>query len=143
VYDLVNDAIGEMQLVEPGHVIIFSDYTHKIIKVDKFRIHQVLFNLLTNAMKFSAKEKEIVVAVQEKNGFVVVSVKDLGVGISKSNLLKIFEPFYQEGTHTVNSSSGLGLGLYISKQIITRHSGRIWIESEEGLGSTFLFSLPI
>jgi signal transduction histidine kinase len=143
VYDLVNDAIEEMQLVGSNRTIIFSDYVHKIIVVDKYRIHQVLFNLLTNAMKFSATEKDIVVSIREKNGFVVVSVKDLGVGISKSNLAKIFEPFYQERSHIVNRTVGLGLGLYISKQIINRHNGRIWIESEEGVGSTFLFSLPI
>jgi signal transduction histidine kinase len=71
-----------------------------------------------------------------------VSVQDFGVGIAKSDREKIFEKFFQASNKSRRTFPGLGLGLYITAEIIHRHHGKIWVESEEGKGSTFFFSLP-
>ncbi len=109
---------------------------------DPKRIEQVLINLLSNAIKFSSPEGRVVVAAGEQQESVVVSVRDFGVGISKEFQERMFRKFeHQEGALT-RSSQGPGLGLAISKRIIDAHGGRIWVDSEEGKGSTFYFCVP-
>lgn len=107
---------------------------------DEYRIGQVLINLLTNAIKYSPKGGKIVVRVTSNTHFVTASVQDNGMGIPKEKQHKIFERFYRLGE---KEPSGFGLGLYISKEIVERHGGKIWLKSELGKGSTFYFSLPI
>lgn len=106
---------------------------------DKLRIEQVLINLLTNAMKYGSK-KPIEVAIRSNADSVTVSVKDSGLGIAKDMQTRIFDRF--ERAVNANEVSGLGLGLFITKQIIGAHGGRIWVESELGTGSTFFVVLP-
>ena len=88
--------------------------------------------------------KQIIVTSKRADGEVVVSIKDFGVGIPKADQEKVFERFYRAGSGLFGVS-GFGLGLYICHEIIKRHGGRIWVESEgeEGKGSTFYFSLPV
>lgn len=106
---------------------------------DHERILQVLGNLITNAVKFSAHGGTIVVGVEEIPGEVRFSVRDVGLGIPKENLEAIFERFWQVGK---NDKRGLGLGLFISKCLVVAHGGKIWAESELGSGSTFFFTVP-
>jgi signal transduction histidine kinase len=106
---------------------------------DGERILQVLGNLITNAVKFTPKGGTIIVTVEGSREGALFSVIDTGVGIPGDKLEAIFERFWQIGT---NDRRGLGLGLYISRCLIEAHGGRIWAESELGVGSTLRFTLP-
>jgi len=115
---------------------------------DAWRIQQILANLLDNAAKYSAPGTRIVVRAVSEGDELVVSVKDHGKGIAREHLENIFDRFYQID-HSANNANrgdagrrGIGLGLSICKGLVEAHGGRIWVESTEGVGSTFLFSLP-
>lgn len=107
---------------------------------DKFRIEQVLTNLLTNAAKY-APEAPVEISVQKENHFAVVKVKDHGPGISEFDQRRIFERF--ERIRNEDNVSGLGLGLYISKQIVELHHGALSVESKLEVGTTFIMKLPL
>lgn len=115
-----------------------------VMKLDKFRIAQVLNNLLNNAIKFSQKNGKITIEAKLQNNKVIVKVKDTGIGIAKTDIDKLFVPFSQIDSSMSRKYRGTGLGLAISKGIIEAHSGKIWVESDGlGKGSSFIFSLPI
>jgi signal transduction histidine kinase len=107
---------------------------------DEARVRQVLLNLYSNAAKFTDRG-EIGLNVYEIEGGVCISMSDTGIGISESNLEMIFEEFKQAETGGRDPRSGAGLGLAISRQLMTLMGGRIWAESEPGKGSTFYFTL--
>jgi signal transduction histidine kinase len=109
---------------------------------DRDRLEQVLGNLLENAVKYSPDGSEIFVSVDDRNDQVVTSVCDRGIGIPADELAQVFERFHRGRLVSSTNYGGLGLGLYITKQIIERHGGSIWVESKEGSGTTFYFSLP-
>jgi signal transduction histidine kinase len=110
---------------------------------DRDRLEQVLGNLLENAVKYSPDGSEIFVSVDDRGDHIVTSVCDRGIGIPADELAQVFERFHR-GRHVSSTNyGGLGLGLYITKQIVERHSGSIWVESREGQGTTFYFSLPL
>ncbi len=112
------------------------------LEVDHDRIVIALTNLLNNAVKFTPEGGRIEVAVRSVTGAVAVSVADSGIGIPKSELERIFEPFYQVGDTLTRRHEGIGLGLAVARGMVTLHSGRLWVESVEGLGSRFTFTLP-
>lgn len=112
------------------------------INADPERFSQVLRNLLINAKKFSDKNSKIKISAKEQKNFIQICVKDEGVGISKKNQPKIFQPFYQEEGTMYREFGGSGLGLSISKGIIEAQKGKIWVESEKGKGSKFCFTVP-
>jgi PAS domain S-box-containing protein len=122
-----------------------------MVRLDADRIEQVAINLLTNALKYSRMEEPVVVTVAADPGApvgtaeAVVRVRDQGPGIPAEYLPHLFERFYRVPGVEVRSGSGVGLGvgLYLAKSIVERHSGRIWVESEPGKGSTFIFALPL
>ena len=101
----------------------------------------MLTNLLSNAAKYSPDSKEIIVYTEERGQELLVRARDFGFGIAKGELNKIFERFYRTKTNSI-LVSGFGLGLYICKDIIRRHHGKIWAESEDS-GTSFYFSLPM
>lgn len=113
------------------------------VNADRFRIYQVLTNLITNAIKYSPDGKKIIIQLKKADKRVMVSVKDQGIGISKEQQKKIFDRLYQVTDAKEKTFPGLGMGLYISKEIVVRHKGRIWVEGGKGQGSTFFFTLPI
>jgi len=140
---LVKECIETVRQIHSSHVIESKLPGNDIIVIaDSSKIEQVLINFLINAIKYSPGQNKIVVQVTTKTGRAVVSVRDLGMGIPAQHLQNIFNRYYR-----VNNSqhviAGLGIGLYISKEIIDRHDGTIWVESEEGKGSTFYFALPL
>ena len=110
---------------------------------DRDRLNQVLINLISNAIKYSPQSNKIVVRTAKKKNEVVVSIQDFGIGIPKKDRPQIFERFYRVKNATGERFGGLGLGLYISSEIILKHGGRIGVRSEEGRGSTFFFTLPL
>ena len=112
-----------------------------IITADGAKIEQVLINFLNNAVKYSPATARIEVKIITSEGHAIVSVKDFGIGIPSRHLEDIFDRYYRANPDS--SSGGLGLGLYISKEIVLRHGGDIRVESKEGEGSVFYFSLPL
>jgi signal transduction histidine kinase len=110
---------------------------------DPVRLEQVLVNLLSNAFKYSPEGGDVIVAMDKIDQYARVSVKDYGVGIPKDQQERIFEPFFRSPTAVQAKTAGAGLGLYLSKEIIERHGGKMWFESEEGKGSAFYFTLPL
>jgi two-component system phosphate regulon sensor histidine kinase PhoR len=113
------------------------------VRGDEDRLGQVLVNLLHNAVKFSPDGGQIVVGVREDEGSVRVWVRDPGIGVPRADLARIFERFYKVDRARVRGRGGTGLGLSIARHVIDSHGGRIWAESEEGSGSTFLFTIPL
>ena len=139
VTHLIRQVVTRMQQISPHHKISIELPKRVLINADELRIKQVLINLIGNAVKHSAKHTAISVAMIQEKDMVIVSIKDHGVGISKKDLPNIFDMFYQVQDYF---TKGFGLGLYISKEIVTQHGGKIWVESVKGKGSTFYFSLP-
>lgn len=142
INDLVQRTVEKIQLVVCRQKItIRKNATRTLVVADPDRIEQVIINLLTNASKFSSPQSTIEVSISQKGNLVIVAVRDHGVGIPKKDLPFIFDRFYQSKKH---KSNGFGLGLYIAKQIVLNHRGRIWAESNTGKnkGSIFHFSLP-
>lgn len=137
------DIIEGLQGTTQKHELVYVEKKPIMIKADRFRIYQVLTNLITNAIKYSPNEGKIYIYARKQNGKVIVSVKDNGIGIPKEKQKKIFDRLYQANDFDGKSYPGLGMGLYISKEIIRRHQGRIWVESDKGKGSEFFFSLPL
>ncbi len=122
------------------HVSVPDD--RKIVTGDRDRLEQVLGNLLENAVKYSPDGSDVTVTVDDQGDSFVTAVCDSGIGIPDDELAQVFERFHRGRQVSSTNYGGLGLGLYITKQIIERHSGTIWVESKEGQGTTFSFSLP-
>ncbi len=142
VNELVNEIVEEMQPTMPHHRLITQLAAPSTIYADKLRLGQVLTNLLSNAMKYSPNADRIVVKTAVANETVTVCVQDFGMGIPQDKQGRLFERFYRVEEPTQPAVSGLGLGLYISSEIVKRHGGTLWVESEPGKGSTFCFTLP-
>jgi signal transduction histidine kinase/CHASE3 domain sensor protein len=114
----------------------------EVVYGDRDRLEQVLGNLLENAVKYSPDGSDISVSVEVRNDQFITSVIDRGIGIPKDELAQVFERFHRGRQVSSTNYGGLGLGLYITKQIVERHGGQIWVDSREGAGTTFSFSLP-
>lgn len=112
------------------------------IVADKLRISQVVGNILDNAIRFSPQGRQVTVELKEENNEYLVSITDQGIGVRPEYIDHIFERFYRVRNVTSRQSSGIGLGLFVARAIIEAHGGRIWVSSDEGLGSTFSFTLP-
>jgi signal transduction histidine kinase len=117
-------------------------YDGKLVAGDRDRLEQVLGNLLENAVKYSPDGSDVYVSVEDHGDSLVTSVCDRGIGIPTDELNQVFERFHRGRQVSSTNYGGLGLGLYITKQIIERHGGAIWVDSKEGAGTTFYFSLP-
>jgi PAS domain S-box-containing protein len=140
---LVAETIEDLRGMAKQQQITFSGKTPIKVKADRFRIYQVITNLVTNAVKYSADGKEIRIKVKRNGSDAIVSVEDFGIGIAREQQKKVFERLYQVMDDKGKTFPGFGMGLYISKEIITRHKGKIWVVSEKGKGSTFYFTLPL
>ncbi len=112
--------------------------------MDRRKVRQVLFNLLSNAVKFTPRGGSVTLSSRLDGDEIVIKVIDTGIGIAAQHHKKIFNEFYQIKGGSVDKTPGTGLGLYISKEIVEMHGGRIWVESAgEGKGSMFAFTLPV
>ncbi|MDN3654081.1 ATP-binding protein [Ferruginibacter paludis] len=114
-----------------------------LIQADQYRILQVINNLVANAVKYSPATSRILIRLKKENKVAVYSVEDFGIGMARSEVDKVFDKFYRAEGKNMHTYPGLSLGLFITKHIITKHRGLIWVESEEGEGTTFFFSLPL
>ena len=124
------------------HEVILQDNFNQPVEADKARIEQVIVNFVSNAIKYSPGTDKVIVTVDKEDKFVKISVTDFGIGIPKNKLDRVFDRFYRADENTPRFT-GLGLGLYISAEIIERHHGEYGVISEEGKGSTFWFTIPI
>jgi PAS domain S-box-containing protein len=141
-HDMLLESVESVQTIAPNHQLIIECDSNMPFTGDRFRLEQVVINFLTNAVKYSPDGKKVIVNCQVKDGHLIVSVQDFGIGIARENLDKLFDRYYRVD-NTAMRFDGLGLGLYISSEILKRHQGSFWIESEEGQGSTFYFRLPL
>lgn len=140
---LIQETIELMDGSHSNHSIIFQTKSPVEIKADKFRIYQVITNLLNNAIKYSKKHTEILINLSTKKNKVIITITDFGIGIAEDQQTKIFDRMYQVVDDKTNTFPGFGMGLYIAKEIITRHKGIISVTSELGKGSTFSIELPV
>jgi signal transduction histidine kinase len=141
VDDLVHNAADMIRQTYPDYQILVSGQSGIQVRGDVGRLEQVLLNYLTNAVKYSPDAKDISIHKRLENGLLIVSVQDSGIGIPKASQAEVFRKFYRvEGTE--HRFQGLGVGLYICSEIIRRHNGSCWLQSEPGKGSTFFFSIP-
>lgn len=143
VDELIENTLAGLEGVSLRHKIIFKKAESMNVYADRFRMYQVLTNLITNAIKYSPQGERIIVSLRRKNNFAVVSVKDYGIGVPKHHHKKLFDKLYQVTEGKQESHTGLGMGLYISKEIVRQHKGTIRVQSTPGKGSTFFVSLPI
>ena len=141
VVDLMRD-VCERPLSEPRLIYCVPEGGRLMVLGDPVRLEQVFSNLLDNAVKYSERDSRIAVRVNRRGERVLVEVTDQGIGIAPEHLPHVFERFYKPGPQQA-VYSGLGVGLYICQEIVERHGGRIWAESEPGKGSTFFVELPL
>lgn len=140
---LVNGMVTELENFTDSHTLSFKTGSPCMVHADPNKIGQVVSNLLENAIKYSPANTPILVEVTAANGEACCTVQDFGMGIPADQLTKIFERFYRVDGKVENTFSGLGLGLYISAEIIKKHRGKLSVDSEYGKGSVFQFRLPL
>jgi PAS domain S-box-containing protein len=140
---LVQEIVENVQGTTQTHHLLLEGQTQAEVFGDRDRVGQVLINLLNNAIKYSPQADRVLVRVAKDQNRVLVSVQDFGIGIAKEHQQKIFERFYQVTDPEEKTYPGLGIGLYISCEIVKRHGGRMWVESKKGEGATFQFALPL
>ena len=140
---LIKDIIEDFTLINPTHKIVLHNCPNISLKADRDKIGQVINNFLSNALKYSPVFKDVEINCQEIDNFLQVSIKDNGIGIAVEDQEKLFDRYYRVENANKQSVPGFGLGLYLSAEIIHRHKGKVWVESELGKGSTFCFSLPL
>ena len=148
-FDLVGLArrvVEETQATTQQHRLSVHAAGEVMVSADRRRLEEVLQNLVDNAIKYAPSGGPVDVTVRlvhgPDGGKAVVSVRDQGQGIAVEEQKNVFERFYQGGDHLRRGHAGLGLGLYISREIVRRHGGVMWLDSKPGKGSTFYFSLP-
>jgi two-component system, OmpR family, sensor histidine kinase VicK len=118
----------------PNHAIF--------VEIDEDKMTQVLYNIISNALKYSPKGGQVTFSIKEKDDKMIVSVTDQGMGIPKENIGKIFDRFYRVDKARTRKLGGTGLGLAIAKEMVNAHGGAIWVTSEEGKGTKISFTLP-
>lgn len=123
--------------------LVKSKNQFPLVLVDRSRIGEVVTNLVANAINYTNSKGKITVSISEKDTNILISVSDTGQGIPKDAISYLFTKFFRVAGKLEQGSKGTGLGLFISKSIITLHKGKIWVESTLGKGSTFFFTLPI
>ncbi|RYX90446.1 MAG: HAMP domain-containing histidine kinase, partial [Bradyrhizobiaceae bacterium] len=139
---VVEDAAELIRNTTGDHEIVLLEAPELcMVEGDSQRIEQVVINLLTNAIKYSPGTNRIEVRLSQGKDEVLVGITDYGLGIAEDKIKNLFLRFYRIDEATPNIS-GLGIGLYLSHEIISRHNGKIWVNSQLGKGSTFWFSLP-
>jgi signal transduction histidine kinase len=140
--ELANEVATRMQLTTTTHEISVRRDSANIVTADRDHLEQVLNNLLTNAIKYSPSGGSITIEVRPDDGGVRLSVTDEGIGIPEKELEAIFGLFYRSPDRAARDAAGMGLGLYISKEIVVRHGGRIWAESAGTRGSVLHVVIP-
>lgn len=141
IVQTVNTLEGTAAKKEISFVLDYNTQKELLVEADESKIHQVLYNLIDNAVKFSHNNSEIKISLRKKGAKVFVSVKDSGIGIPKESLNKVFDRFYKTDISRGKDKRGTGLGLSISKEIIQAHNQTINVVSTVDVGTEFVFTL--
>lgn len=137
----ISEMAEVMRNIVPDHEILIT-LDHNInVNIDRLRMEQVFSNLLGNAAKYSGKNTPIRLQSSVSDGFVTISVQDEGIGLSADSVKSVFNKFYRD-KDVLKTHTGLGMGLYIASKIVNDHGGKMWVDSAEGKGSTFFFTIP-
>ncbi|GAC1459162.1 MAG: hypothetical protein NVSMB8_08490 [Candidatus Limnocylindrales bacterium] len=141
---LADEVVTRLEMVASGHELVVSRGPGTfVVRGDRDHLEQVLNNLVSNAVKYSPSGRRVDISLGcGDDGTVLLSVTDQGMGIRAAELETIFGLFYRSPDREARDVGGMGLGLYISKEIVDRHGGRIWAESRTGEGTTFFVALP-
>ena len=145
VHEEIEDVVRSMQNQineKQIHVVIKIPPDLSRVKADRLRFSQVVGNLFSNACKYSPAEATTTITAKERAGLVQIDVSDTGIGISKDDQSRLSTKFFRADNSSTREVSGTGLGLFITRHLIEAHGGKVWVESEEGKGSTFSFILP-
>lgn len=141
--ELAAEMIAEAKLIVSSHELKYTKPGALMVYADREKIGSVISNLLSNAVKYSPRGKQITVQIESTTDEVKLSVQDEGMGIKLQDIDKLFDRYYRVDSEHTKHISGFGVGLYLSSEIVKHHGGRIWVESEKGIGSTFYFTLPV
>jgi PAS domain S-box-containing protein len=139
---MIVEAVESARLIANKHEIVLDSEANIEYTGDYFRLEQVLNNFISNAVKYSPEGSPVIVRTVAEQEYITVSVQDFGIGIAAEHKGRLFDRYYRVD-NTAIRFQGLGLGLFISSEILKRHQGSCWIESELGKGSTFYFRLPL
>ena len=141
--DVLTERVQLARVSAEAHTILLDiQVQDSRIVADKLRVGQVIGNILDNAVRFSPQGRQVTVELKEEKNEYLVSITDQGIGVSPEYIDHIFERFYRVRNTASRQYSGIGLGLFVARAIVEAHGGRIWVSSNEGLGSTFSFTLP-
>ncbi|HSW97962.1 MAG TPA: PAS domain S-box protein [Candidatus Saccharimonadales bacterium] len=140
---LLTSTVREIQETTTTHKILLTGQVTTHVLLDKKSIRTVLKKLLSNAIKHSPDADKITITVTQNEQYAIIAIQDFGYGIPQGDMPELFQKFYQTKTKQEKHIQGMGLGLYITSEIIKLHHGNIWVQSEVGKGSTFYFSLPL
>lgn len=140
--DLINEVVEEQQLATKHKITVNADSVGEL-EADRHRLAQVMSNLIGNAIKYSPDADEIVVTAERVGDKLRFCVQDYGIGIPEEKIQHVFKQYYRVSGSKEHTIPGLGLGLYISSEIIKRSKGSIYVNSERGKGSNFCFELPV
>jgi signal transduction histidine kinase len=146
LHPLVREVLSEIEVARADRGVRMCDAVPDALPallVDPERVHQVLFNLLDNAVRYTAHGGEVTVAARRVNGGCEIAVSDTGQGIAPEHLPRVFDRFYRADAARSRGDGGTGLGLAIARSVVEAHGGRIRAESRVGAGSVFTFDLPV
>jgi signal transduction histidine kinase len=143
IRSVIKGVVGKLEQQTSAHRFVI-DLPPKLpmVQADPIRIERILHNLLENAVKYSPRGGEIRVLAKRDGNHLVIGVNDQGIGISQADQVKLFRPFERLENRGIEEVKGAGLGLTVCRRLVEAHGGRIWVESQPGLGSTFFFTLP-
>lgn len=146
IHDIIEDAITHVSLIikdKGGYVKTHFKAIQTEVSVSELHTTNVIVNILDNAVKYTDKEPKIDVYTENAGNFVLIKVKDQGIGMAKNIQKSIFDKFYREQKGNIHNVKGHGLGLSYVKKIVEYHHGEVYVESEKGIGSTFFIKLPV
>lgn len=141
--ELITEVVANFQYTVSSHTIEQIVEQTATVFADRARINQVLVNIISNAIKYSPDADKVIVTFSKTKDAVQVSVQDFGMGIPKHEQSRIYERFFRAEGKKEGKIPGLGLGLFISKEIVKQHGGNLWVDSVDKRGSTFYFTLPM
>ncbi len=142
---VIETIVGHWRSRQPHHKLV-TDISPGLppVRADRTRVEHVLDNLIDNAIKYSPRDTRVLVSARQGNGHAIVAVADQGIGISKDDVERLFQPFSRVESRLAGTPvRGIGLGLVVCRRLVEAHGGKIWVESEVGKGSTFYFTLPV
>ncbi|WP_158799040.1 cell wall metabolism sensor histidine kinase WalK [Pedobacter sp. L105] len=140
---LLNEVANDAKILSHTHKVILIDTENLFVMADQQKITQVLENLISNAVKYSATGTQIIMRCEKYGNNVRVSISDQGIGISKRDQGKMFDRFYRVRNENVKNVAGFGIGLYLVAEILRLHESKIYVESKVDEGTKFYFDLPM